>query len=257
MKYLDYKIYDEYCVVTINRLPVNALCHEMVNDFHELLDLLEQSRQLRCMILTGAGEKAFMAGADISELDKRDFVEGRHDTKRRQSVFNRIEQLHFPVIGAINGFALGGGLELALSCTLRIGSSHASFAAPEVNLGITPGDGATQRLPRIIGQGRAMHMILTGDRIDAEKALEYGLITKVCEPEVLMDEAIKLCQKLLKKAPLAVSYAKQAVLMAGSVDLHSGLMFESYVHALSCASYDKSEGVNAFMSKRPAEFINK
>ncbi|MCH4889015.1 hypothetical protein EZV73_15580 [Acidaminobacter sp. JC074] len=257
MNYLDFKEYNQYAILTIKRPPVNALCHELVEELYDLIRKLEDTRHIRAMVITGAGEKAFMAGADINELDKRDFIEARHVTKRRQEVFNMIENLHFPVIAAVNGYALGGGLELALSCTIRMASEKASFAAPEINLGITPGDGATQRLPRVIGQARAMMMILTGTRIDAETALTYGLITSISSQASLFDDAVEMCKKIASKAPLAVSYAKQAVLISGSVDMHSGLMFESYVHALSCASTDKEEGVEAFLNKRQPDFLNK
>jgi len=254
-EFLKYEEKEYIGIVTIDRPPVNALCNDMVDEWINLLNKLESHRSLRCLIITGGGQKAFMAGADIKELDQRDYIEGRYETRRRQDVFTRLEQLHFPVIAAVNGFALGGGLELALACTIRIASTKAVFGAPEVNLGITPGDGATQRLPRLIGQGRAMMMILTGEKISAETSLQYGLITHLVATEELMDTALLLAKKIASKPPLAIQYAKEAVRLSADVNLQSGLTFESYLHALSCASHDKKEGVEAFVDKRSPQFI--
>lgn len=253
-EFLKYEEKEHIGIVTIDRPPVNALCNDMVDEWIDLLNKLESHRSLRCLIITGGGQKAFMAGADIKELDQRDYIEGRYETRRRQDVFTRLEQLHFPVIAAVNGFALGGGLELALACTIRIASTKAVFGAPEVNLGITPGDGATQRLPRLIGQGRAMMMILTGEKISAETSLQYGLITHLVATEELMDTALLLAKKIASKPPLAIQYAKEAVRLSADVNLQSGLTFESYLHALSCASHDKKEGVEAFVDKRSPQF---
>jgi enoyl-CoA hydratase len=245
-------------VITINRpASMNALSNALTEEFDQAFDLIEQDKSIRALIITGSGEKAFMAGADIRELEERDFVLGRSQTKRRQEVFNRLAEMNIPVIAAINGFALGAGLELAIACTLRIASEHARLASPEVNLGIIPGDGATQRLPRLVGFGRAMEMVLTGDFVDAAKAERMGLVNQVVPQDELMESARKLATKLAQKAPLAIQCAKEAVNRSLEVGLTEGLAHESYLHAFTCASADKAEGVAAFLEKRKPSFQGK
>jgi len=245
-------------IITINRPEsMNALSNKLTEEFDKAFDLVEEDDEIRVLIITGAGEKAFMAGADIKELEQRDFVMGRQQTKRRQEVFNRLAEMNIPVIAAINGFALGAGLELAIACTLRIASDDARLGSPEVNLGIIPGDGATQRLPRLIGFGRAMEMVLTGDFIEAARAESIGLINQVVTKETLMEEAEKLATKLSKKAPLAIQCAKEAVNRSLEVGLYEGMAHESYLHAFTCASQDKQEGVAAFLEKRKPHFLGK
>jgi enoyl-CoA hydratase len=244
-------------VLTLNRPEMNALCNDMVEELDHILSVLDQDQGLKALIITGQGEKSFMAGADILELKERDYILGRRQTKQRQEVFNKISNLHAPTIAAINGFALGAGLELALACSIRVSSEKAKFGSPEVNLGIIPGDGATQRLPRIIGQGRAMYMILTGDIISAEEALLYGLISNIYPNEDLLEGAKDIARSITKKAPLAILYAKEAVNSSLDTALPTGLTFESYLHALTCASEDKKEGVNAFLDKRKPNFSGK
>ena len=206
------------------------------------------------VILTGAGEKAFVAGADIDELNKRDTHLGRVETRRRQEVYTRIEQLDVPSIAAINGWALGTGLELTLVCTLRIASSKAKMGQPEVKLGIIPGAGGTLRLPRLVGLGRAMEMVLTGEPITANEALAMGLVNRVISPEKLMEEVRSLAETIVARPKLAVQYAKEAVLRCSEGDLTEGLAHESYLHALSCGTEDKKEGVAAFLEKREPKF---
>ncbi len=244
--------------ITINRPKVmNALSNDLVEEFDKAFDLVEEDEDLRALIITGAGEKAFMAGADIKELEARDFIQGRKQTRRRQEVFNRLAEMRIPVIAAVNGFALGAGLELAVACTLRVAAEEAKFGSPEVNLGIIPGDGATQRLPRLVGFGRAMELVLTGDFIDAAEAYRIGLVNKVVPQAELMETAQKLAGKIAKKAPLAIQFAKEAVNRSLEVGIYEGLAHESYLHALACATEDKKEGVQAFLEKRKPDFKGK
>lgn len=257
-KTLIYEKEDRIGFVTINRPEkLNALSNELIEELALLLDEVENDDELRVLVVTGAGEKAFVAGADIQELVDRDAVLGRKVSRTRQTVFGRLENLPVPVIAAVNGYALGGGLELALACSIRIGSDKAQFGAPEVKLGIIPGDGGTQRLPRLVGLGRAMEMILTGDFIDAQEAYRIGLVNKVVPQDELMEHAVALAKKIASRPPLAVRYAKEAVNRSQEGNTASGFALESYLHALSCTTEDKKEGVQAFLDKRKGKFQGK
>jgi len=245
-------------LLTINRPEkMNAISQELTTELSQLLDGIENDEKLRVLVITGSGDKAFVAGADINELVDRDARLGRRVSSERQEIFSRIENLHVPVIAAVNGYALGGGLELALACSIRICSEKAQFGAPEVKLGIIPGDGGTQRLPRLVGQGRAMEMIITGDFIDAQEAYRIGLVNKVFPLDKLMEEAMGLANKIASRPPLAVRYAKEAVNRSQEGDSVSGFALESYLHALSCTTEDKKEGVSAFLEKRKGKFKGK
>jgi enoyl-CoA hydratase len=245
-------------ILTVNRPEkLNALSNQLTAELKAVLEEIEKDEELRVLILTGAGDKAFVAGADINELVDRDARIGRRVSRERQEIFSRIENLTIPVVGAINGYALGGGLELALACSIRIASDQAQFGAPEVKLGIIPGDGGTQRLPRIVGPGRAMEMVLTGDFIDAKEAFRIGLVNRVVAHEQLMEETMKLAEKIASRPPLAVRYAKEAVNRSVDVGANSGYALESYLHALSCTTEDKKEGVSAFLEKRKGTFKGK
>lgn len=257
-KTLVYEKKDDIGILTINRPDkLNAISNELTSELSSLLDELEKDDKLRVLVITGAGEKAFVAGADIQELVDRDARMGRQVSRERQEIFSRIENLPVPVIAAVNGYALGGGLELALACNIRICSEKAQFGAPEVKLGIIPGDGGTQRLPRLVGLGRAMEMILSGDFIDAQEAYRIGLINKVVPPEELMNAAMELAQRIASRPPLAVRYAKEAVNRSQEGDAASGFALESYLHALTCTTEDKKEGVAAFLEKRKGKFKGK
>ncbi|MCK5202758.1 MAG: enoyl-CoA hydratase/isomerase family protein, partial [Desulfobacterales bacterium] len=241
--------------LTVNRPDKrNAVNNATVEEIDQVLARVETEADLRVLILTGAGDKAFVAGADIRELDKRDTVRGRSETRRRQEVYTRIEQLEIPSIAAINGWALGTGLELAMACTLRVASLKARLGQPEVKLGITPGAGGPQRLPKLVGMGRAMEMILTGDPISAYQALAMGLVNRIAEPDQLLDEVENLAKTLASRPRLALQYSKEAVLRSGEGSLAEGLAHESYLHALSCGTQDKKEGVASFLEKRDPKF---
>ncbi len=257
-KTLIYEKKDNIGLLTINRPDkMNAISNELTSELKKLLDEIENDEELRVLVITGAGDKAFVAGADINELVDRDAKKGRKVSHERQEIFSRIENLQVPAIAAVNGFALGGGLELALACSIRICSEKAQFGAPEVKLGIIPGDGGTQRLPRLVGLGRAMEMILTGDFIDAQEAYRIGLVNRVVSADKLMDEAMELARKIASRPPLAVRFAKEAVNRSMEGDSASGFALESFLHALTCTTEDKKEGVAAFLEKRKGEFKGK
>jgi len=257
-KTLIYEKKDNIGILTINRPDkLNAISNELTSELSKLLDDIEKDEGLRVLIITGKGDKAFVAGADIKELVDRDARQGRKVSQERQEIFSHIENLQIPVIAAVNGYALGGGLELALACSIRICSDKAQFGAPEVKLGIIPGDGGTQRLPRLIGLGRAMELILTGDFIDAQEAFRIGLVNKVFPLEELMGKAMELARKIASRPPLAIRYAKEAVNRSQEGDTASGFALESYLHALSCTTEDKKEGVSAFLEKRKGQFKGK
>jgi len=257
-KTLIYEKKENIGLLTINRPEkLNAISNELISELKNLLDKIENDEELRVLMVTGAGDKAFVAGADIKELVDRDANQGRKVSQERQEIFSRIENLTVPVIAAVNGYALGGGLELALACSIRICSEKAQFGAPEVKLGIIPGDGGTQRLPRLVGLGRAMELILTGDFIDAQEAYRIGLVNKVLPQEELMDKATELAKKIASRPPLAVRFAKEAVNRSQEGEAASGFALESYLHALSCTTEDKKEGVSAFLEKRKGKFKGK
>jgi enoyl-CoA hydratase len=255
---LIYEKKDNIGVLTVNRPDkLNALSNELTEELQHLLDEIEKDVDLRVVVITGAGDKAFVAGADINELVERDALKGRDVSRFRQALFARIENLPVPVIAAVNGYALGGGLELALACNIRIASEKAQFGAPEVKLGIIPGDGGTQRLPRLVGLGRAMELVLTGDFIDAQEAHRIGLVNRVVSPDELMESVMTLAKKIASRPPLAVKYAKEAVNRSQEGDTASGYALESYLHALACTTEDKKEGVTAFLEKRKGKFKGK
>ncbi len=257
-KFIKYEKEAPLAIITVIRPEVmNAMNNALVEEFALAFKEAENDDEVRALILTGEGQKAFMAGADIKEVQERDFVLGRKQTRRRQEVLNMLPEMPKPVIAAINGFALGAGLETALACTLRIASANAKLGAPEVNLGIIPGDGATQRLPRVIGFGRAMEMVLTARMVDAEEAYRIGLVNKVVPLEDLMEEAKKMAGSIINKSPLAIQYAKEAVNRSLEMGLNEGMAHESYLHALACATEDKKEGVAAFLEKRKAVYQGK
>lgn len=240
--------------VTINRPDkLNALNAQVIEDLDAFFALARKDEAIRGVILTGAGSKSFVAGADIARFQELDGVSGKAFAERGQAVFNRIENLPKPVIAAVNGFALGGGSELALACHLRIASDTAVFGQPEVNLGILPGYGATQRLPRLVGLGIATELILTGSMIKADRAYEIGLVNRLVPADDLMASARDMMGTILSKAPLAVAGSLRA-LRAADQPLSAGLQAEATLFGEACDTADFKEGVAAFLEKRKASF---
>jgi len=247
---------ESVATLTIDRPDVkNALDLETVNQVREALRRLEADASVGVLIITGAGETAFVSGADINDIRARGRDEGL--AAINSSLFAEIERFPRPTIAAVNGYALGGGCELALACDIRIASDTAKFGQPELGLGIIPGAGATQRLPRIVGMGRAKHLILTGDVIDAKQALEIGLVTAIAPPGQLQIRARELAKRVLRQGPLAARLAKVALNASARVDMDSGLLIETLAQALCYSSEDKLEGTSAFLEKRKPKFTGK
>ncbi len=249
---------DATATVTINRAEkLNALNSATIAELDTAMKALAEDPGVRAVILTGAGEKAFVAGADISELAGLSREQGAEYARRGQAVFRYIEQMPKPVLAAVNGFALGGGCELAMACHLRFASSTARFGQPEINLGIIPGYGGTQRLPRLIGKARALQLLLTGEMLEAARALEWGLVNKVIEPGQLMPETKKFAELLAAKAPLATQYILEALYRGMETDLDSALSIEADYFGKACATEDMKEGTAAFLEKRAPQFKGK
>ncbi len=242
-------------VITINRpKALNALSYAVLEDLAGAFAELQEDTDLACVILTGGGEKAFVAGADIAAMQALNAVEAENFARLGHKVFNEIESFARPVIAAVNGFALGGGCELAMACDVRIASENARFGQPEVNLGVIPGFGGTLRLSRLVGKGRAKELIYTGDMIDASEAYRIGLVNKVVASEQLLEEAKKMATKIASKGPLAVSLAKQAVDNGLEMDIDRAGHYEASLFGLCFASSEQTEGMLAFLEKRPAKF---
>ena len=241
--------------VTLNRPDrYNALGSRMVGELGEALEEIEGSGEVRAMILTGAGDKAFCSGVDLKERAEMD-ADGRWSHNRTLGAFSgRLARLQVPTIAALNGLAFGGGLEIALACDFRLTAEGASFALPEVGIGIVPGAGGTQRLPRLIGVMRAKELILTGRRISTEDALDMGLVSKVVPRSSLMEEARSLAQEIAANSPLALAYAKAAVDLASETTIEQGLRYETAAIRATLSSEDYKIGLAAFAEKRPPEF---
>jgi enoyl-CoA hydratase len=245
-------------VVTINRpKALNALNSETLGDLNTVLEDLEKDNDIYAVILTGSGEKAFVAGADISEMKDLSEEEGRNFGLLGNEVFRRLEKLDKPVIAAVSGFALGGGCELAMSCDIRIASEKAKFAQPEAGLGITPGFGGTQRLPRLVGEGKAKELIYTCAIIRADEALRIGLVNKVVPLESLMDEAKAMANAIIANAPIAVKLCKDAINRGMQVDIDNAIEIEAADFGKCFATEDQKEGMSAFVEKRNKNFSNK
>jgi enoyl-CoA hydratase len=244
--------------VTVNRpAKLNALNRQVMEELLDCFQALARDDEVRAAIVTGAGEKAFIAGADINELAAQSPVGGKEMSLRGQKLLDFIENLGKPVIAAINGYALGGGCELAMACTLRVASENARLGQPEVKLGIIPGYAGTQRLPRLVGKGRALEITLTGEPITAQEAYRIGLVNQVVPQQELMAAAENLAQKIVALAPLAIKFALEAVNHGLQMSEAEGQFLEATLFGLCCTTADMKEGTRAFLEKRPPKFTGK
>ena len=254
---IKYEVNEGIAYVTINRpKALNALNMDVLKDLYAAFTEIEADEAVKAVIVTGEG-KAFVAGADIAQMSQLNALEGREMMILGHKVMNLIEAVEKPVIAAVNGFALGGGCELAMACDIRIASEKAKFAQPEVGLGIIPGFGGTQRLARLVGKGMAKYMIMTAEMIPAAEAYRIGLVEKVAAPEELMDEAVKVAKTIASKAPIAIATAKSAINNGFDMDMKSASKFEIETFTAAFGSEDKTEGMAAFLEKRAPEFKNK
>jgi enoyl-CoA hydratase len=250
-----YQTADAIATITVNRPDkLNALNAATIDELHAAFREADGDGDVRAIILTGAGAKAFVAGADIGELATMGPLNGVRVSRQGQDAFRFLEVMRKPVVAAVNGFALGGGLELALACHLRIASAKAKFGLPEVKLGIIPGYGGTIRLPRLVGRGRALEMILTGDMIDAAEAHRIGLVNRVAEPEQLIEETRALVGRIVANGPVALAMAIESVDHAATSSTENGLRFESDLFGLLASTEDMREGMQAFLEKRSPTF---
>ena len=257
MPTIRYEKQDNIGIITINRPEaLNALNTAVFNELEPLVGEIERDATLAALIITGEG-RSFVAGADIGEQCPMDLEAGRKWARRGSSVFRRIEKLEIPTIAAVNGFALGGGCELALTCDIILASEKAKFGQPEVGLGITPGFSGTQRLPRRVGIGKAKELIFSGKMIKADEAKTIGLVNEVYAPEALMDAALEMARSFTKNAPIAVKYAKACIDRGMQMDIDDGIAVENELFAMCFATADQKEGMGAFLEKRPAAFQNK
>lgn len=258
MEFITYEVEGQIGIITINRpKALNALNSAVLDELDKTLDAVDQEA-IRCLILTGAGEKSFVAGADIGEMSTLTKAEGEAFGKKGNDVFRKLETFPIPVIAAVNGFALGGGCEISISCDIRICSENAVFGQPEVGLGITPGFGGTQRLARIVGTGKAKEMIYGARNIKAEEAYRIGLVNNVYPAEELMPAAKKLASTIARNAPIAVRNCKRAINEGIQVDMDQAIVIEEKLFGSCFETCDQKEGMNAFLEKRKVDaFLNK
>jgi enoyl-CoA hydratase len=257
-KNITYEVKGPTAYITMNRPKVmNALNRQTIEELNSAFHAAKDDATVKGIILTGGGEKAFIAGADIAELSTIDGERAGEFSEKGQEVLSFIETLGKPVIAAVNGFALGGGCETAMACTFRIAAENAKFGQPEVKLGIIPGYGGTQRLPRLVGKGRALQLILTGDLIDAQEAYRIGLANEVVPAKDLLSRCEAILKQIAANAPLAIRYSINAVNEGIDTDLGSGLELEAKFFSLAAATEDKKEGTSAFVQKRAPQFQGK
>ncbi|MBP8819544.1 MAG: short-chain-enoyl-CoA hydratase [Syntrophomonadaceae bacterium] len=254
-KYLLLEKEDGIGILYINRPEaMNALNTGVLEEIIQAADEISRDDEIQVLIITGAGDKSFVAGADIKEMHGLTAVEGRKFGYIGQAAFRAIEKLEKPVIAAVNGFALGGGCELAMAADIRLASDKAKFGQPEVGLGITPGFGGTQRLPRLVGEGRAMELILTANTINVEEAYRIGLVNHIYPAENLLDEARKMARKIMSNAPLAVKYSKSAINKGLQTDIDTGMAIEADLFGICFSTEDQKAGMGAFLNKEKASF---
>ncbi len=248
-------VQDGIAKITFNRpKALNALNNALLGEFSTALDEISANEAVRVLVLTGSGEKSFVAGADITELATFNALEAKVFAKKGQEIISKLQELSIPAIAAVNGFALGGGSEMALACDFIYASDNAMFGLPEINLGIIPGFGGTQRLPRLVGPNMAKEMIFTGKMISAAEAKEIGLVNKVCTQAELMADVMKTAKAIASKGRVSLRAAKQSVVNGLNTDLKTGLNIECDAFALCMASEDSKEGTSAFLEKRKAAF---
>jgi enoyl-CoA hydratase len=256
---MEYKIIKPSQIESIDKLVIsrpdamNALNTQFFKEMNDYLDRLANSDDAKCLIITGEGN-AFVAGADIKEMQNKNARQAKEYSEYGQKTFDRIENLSIPVIAAINGYALGGGCELALACDIRIASKTAKLGQPEVNLGLIPGYGATQRLPRLIGLNNALYLLYTADLISAEEAFRMGLVQKVSEPEMLMDDCIQLAKKIISKGPAAIKKIKSVTRSGLNLSFKEGCELEAETFGKLFESEQTKEGINAFIEKRKPDW---
>ena len=256
MEFVTYEVEGAVGIITINRpKALNALNSAVLEELNQTLDAVDQN-EIRCLILTGAGEKSFVAGADIGEMSTLTKAEGEAFGKKGNDVFRKLETFPIPVIAAVNGFALGGGCEISMSCDIRICSDNAVFGQPEAGLGITPGFGGTQRLARLVGMGRAKEMIFTCDNVDAAEAYRIGLVNKVVAKEELMPTAKAMAAKIISKGSYAISVAKAAINNGYDMDIKNAVEMEANLFGVVNDTNDKKEGMGAFLEKRAANLTD-
>lgn len=252
-----FEVRNKIAFVIINRPDkLNALNDATLEELKLCFDSIKKDEAINVVVITGHGEKAFVAGADIAELNKLDVVSAKTFSEKGQQIFNLIEKLGKPVIAAVNGYALGGGCELALACHIRLASDHAKFGQPEVNLGVIPGYGGTQRLTRLINSGRAAELILTGDLIDAHEAYRIGLVSKVFPSEELIGKATELAEKISSRGQISVRMALRSIVSCDDLPDSEGQNLESSLFSICCGTEDFKEGTLAFLEKRKPNFKN-
>ena len=257
-KNLTYEKKDRIALITINRpKSLNSLNAETMEELDKAFAEVEQDDGTWAAIITGAGSKAFVSGADIQQFTRLKAPDSQHFALQGQTIFRRIEDMGKPVVAAINGYALGGGCELIMACTLRIASEKARFGQPEVKLGLIPGYGGTWRLPRLVGKGKALELILTGDMISAQEALSLGLVNAVVPPDKLLETAFEMVKKIITNSPLALKLAIQAINHGLDTDQVTGNHHEASLFGICFASEDKEEGVKAFLEKRKPVFTGR
>jgi len=257
-KTILYEISEQIAIITINRPDkLNALNHLTLQEVDRAFESISENDEVKGVLLSGAGGKAFVAGADISEIQKLSLEEGKSFARYGQAIFNRIENFSKPVVALIDGYALGGGCELAMACHLRFATEKSKFGQPEVNLGLIPGYGGTQRLPRLIGKSAALEILLSGGMLSSERALQLGLVNKIIDAEKLLDEGKALLKSILSKGPLAIKYVLETVNRGLDMPIAKALRLEADYFGMACASDDMKEGTSAFLEKRSANFQGK